>query len=480
MDHTKLAKTLVAGLVATMACCIAYGSHAQLHQSDSLIPVLASLCHWTPFYWEQDRFGMLSAFLAMPIRDPWLNLQFQNWLSIASGASLLFLLPRYFARDDSWVPSGLLALVMLLLTGDDFRFWTLSTCQPYGISFSLLLMGAILWPAPGTTARRWRLGASQALLLLGAWVNVAGPLLVLLLWAGRIVASSAGRQSWRKTIVGIELQIGSGLVVAFLLGYGAARLTTAPFIGTRTHFGSLPVGDWLHGVIALSANVWSALQLPQAAILATVPLIALVAIWRRGGRAAAVMATVATVYLGMVGSTKWLRSNSYAFRYAIPSVLLFVVAIATLLLAPWWHGATNRVKTAVTIVLTATVIGLTFATYGVPSTSRAQSLFAESNGRLTADVIAAECTHLIGDYWSVWPAVFDSARHNYERGNEQRVWGITVRATPTEPQWRSLPISQWRLCSPRGDTERAKYWSAYHLPPAKSVSTLGDLEVFGF
>ena len=41
------------------------GFHA-LEHGDSIVPVLVSLQRWTPFYWDQERFGMLVPLLARP------------------------------------------------------------------------------------------------------------------------------------------------------------------------------------------------------------------------------------------------------------------------------------------------------------------------------------------------------------------------------------------------------------------------------
>ena len=42
------------------------------------MPVLVSLQRWTPFYWDQERYGMLIPALALPVRDPLLNLLLQR------------------------------------------------------------------------------------------------------------------------------------------------------------------------------------------------------------------------------------------------------------------------------------------------------------------------------------------------------------------------------------------------------------------
>jgi len=58
------------GLAAAMSCSTLH----RFQGSDSVVPVLVSLQRWTPFFWQQDRFGMLIPLLAMPVHDPLMNL----------------------------------------------------------------------------------------------------------------------------------------------------------------------------------------------------------------------------------------------------------------------------------------------------------------------------------------------------------------------------------------------------------------------
>ncbi len=46
-------------VLASAAICLDLSTIHQYHASDSLLPVLVSLQHWTPFFWLQDRVGML-------------------------------------------------------------------------------------------------------------------------------------------------------------------------------------------------------------------------------------------------------------------------------------------------------------------------------------------------------------------------------------------------------------------------------------
>jgi len=64
------------------------------HTSDSLIPVLSSLYHWTPFFWQQNRYGSLIPLLSLPLESPFSNLLFQVGLRLFAIASTFFLLAR--------------------------------------------------------------------------------------------------------------------------------------------------------------------------------------------------------------------------------------------------------------------------------------------------------------------------------------------------------------------------------------------------
>ena len=63
-------------------------------RADSFIPVFAGLYRWTPFFWEQNRFGQLIPLLSLPIDSPFANLLFQVGLRLFAVAAAFFLLAR--------------------------------------------------------------------------------------------------------------------------------------------------------------------------------------------------------------------------------------------------------------------------------------------------------------------------------------------------------------------------------------------------
>ena len=65
-----------------LSFAVALGWTLDLHNADSLIPTLVSLDYWLPFFWGQDRFGMLLPLVAAPVHDSFWNLVVQNALGV--------------------------------------------------------------------------------------------------------------------------------------------------------------------------------------------------------------------------------------------------------------------------------------------------------------------------------------------------------------------------------------------------------------
>src|SRR5438045_9723881 len=92
---TSKAWPIAVVLAAALAAWMNSSSLQESQHADSLLLVLTSTQHWTPFYWGQDRYGMLVPLLAMPFRHPALNMLMEGFL--AKTASLVgpVLVPRF-------------------------------------------------------------------------------------------------------------------------------------------------------------------------------------------------------------------------------------------------------------------------------------------------------------------------------------------------------------------------------------------------
>ena len=84
-------------VVSALAAWIGLGSLHDLQHADSLLTVLISTQRWTPFFWGQDRFGMLVPLLAMPLRHPLANLLAQGWLMSTAALLAPFVMARFLA-----------------------------------------------------------------------------------------------------------------------------------------------------------------------------------------------------------------------------------------------------------------------------------------------------------------------------------------------------------------------------------------------
>src|SRR5262249_22276397 len=141
-------------LCAGAALWVDLGTLHRLQHGDSLLPVLVSLQRWTPFFWEQDRYGMLIPLLARPVTHPLGNLLFQGFLNGTCGMSAFFLLARFLVRRPAYPLVGALgATTFLLLAPAPYRFDYLMDAN-YGVWLSLGLGGLIV-AEPGPRGPTW-------------------------------------------------------------------------------------------------------------------------------------------------------------------------------------------------------------------------------------------------------------------------------------------------------------------------------------
>src|SRR5262245_6796546 len=160
------------------------GYHA-FHNSDSLVPVMVSLCRWTAFYWDGNRVGMLLPALALPFDHPFHNLLVQTGLTLFAAFASMFLLARFCLRRPCWPLAGAAGVSLLLFVPTPVRFYTLTFQQmhyPVGLALGL---GSLLVLEPTREGRLlgWRFFVSLFLMALALWANIGmaallGPLVL--------------------------------------------------------------------------------------------------------------------------------------------------------------------------------------------------------------------------------------------------------------------------------------------------------------
>jgi hypothetical protein len=385
--------------VTAAAVVLTLGRMHAHHQSDSLIPVFASLYAWTPYYWEQNRFGMVVALLATPFDHPLANLLVQNGVCLWAGLIAFPLAAAVLFRDRTHVAVGpLTAAAWLVLCPPDTQFLYASTVSVIAVSLALGLAGLL-------AGRRGRWVTAAGCFALAGWTNTAAGLML------APVVLAAGRR--RDVLAGIGL---CGFATAFAL----ALQRIAP--DQTTHLRPPPPDRWaglLTGwwpeFIADTANL-------DHVLLACVGLVLAGRTYRRTGL---------VLCLGMAAYTAgMLLLFDGRIRYLGPGLVLvhlagfggFFTAVGGKL--GRWAG------------LAAVVAALWSG--GVPGVGRVRADLRAKWGADADALHAAGATHLAGDYWRVWPVAFQANLSAADRGDPP-VWAVTFRSRPTAHLWQAIP-----------------------------------------
>ena len=491
--RTGRAAWLLAALVVA-AVLVDLGAFHRLEHGDSLVPVLMSLVRWTPFYWDQERFGMLVPLLAVPVRDPLCNLLWQRLLTILGGLSAVVLLARHVLPARDWPLCGAVALAALLaLPSGGWAFEYLAD-QPYGLSLALALAGlAVAEPGPGRrpgqgwSARRapGRLALGLVLVLLAHWVNATVGLVLGFLAAARAAEDLVTGEP-RGEVAGRFL-VDAVLLGAGLAGGMAMFRAGAAALGHTRHVaeGILPPSQWPASWAATFRNAvaqegpWLAgLGLAAVAGVALLSLPPLRQARRQALWRAAALAVAAALWFGFAASLEWVAGSAHHWRYVSPSLLLLHLAAASLLAEPLARAA-RLARPALGAALLAVPLAA-LAAWGPPSLSGVRADLAAVTGRYAEAVLLARCDLLTGDYWSVWPTLWRIEQLNYERGGGPRVHAVCHRATPTMAEWSGRPRAGLRICRPRtavAERDGERWLRLYGLWPVEVLERWPTLDV---
>jgi hypothetical protein len=473
-------------LCAGLAFWLDLGSLHRYHHGDSIIPVLVSLQDWTPFYWGQNRIGMLFPLLAAPVSDPLLNLLVQDGMAIFCGLATMWLLPRYVLRDATWPIVGAINVAVLLgATPREHQFEFLID-QPFGPSFAMAVGGLLLLEKARSQPVPWpRVFLGVALLIIGHWLNLAIALVLLPLVVARSLLLppgmlSEGHSEHAEGDVSLELvSIGT----AWFWGFVLMQVVGPPSTST----GIAPASGWLIGWIRLATNTWRAVDSERFHVVlgllfsASAAALVVPALRRQAGvpvRAAVTLGTAALVYGAFVGTLEWVRMNQFHYRYVMPSLVLAQTALAILAVAPVARVVGLPARAPLRVAALCLPLLAAGWVHGLPSLPGVRQQLDGRFGSRTAEVIAAGSTHVMGQYWTVWPAVFHANLVLHEQGRKRRVWGITDRSGPTQRLWKTIPRSRWRVAVPIGDPDFDKHVEQYGLEALRLEERLSTISVF--
>jgi hypothetical protein len=502
---------------AGLAVCIDLGTlHAGFY-ADTLLPVFTSLYRWTFFAWEQDRTGMLPSLLALPFHAPLVNLLVQNAFDVFCGLAAFFLLTRYVLRDGSYpIVAALGAAAFVAFPPIDYRY-EFFVNNYHSVWLALGLGGLILAEAPDSGSYGWRRPLFALLLITAAhWVYCTaalylGPLVVfrcLFGWRRQqaIVSTDSTpatpalrrpgifRRWWQSELVVSLLLLSLGFLAG--MGFREYRLRQVPPPNHIAQFDTLPPDQWwitLKGLVEnthryLAPSIWPQVLIGLAA--AGLLLLVLPAVRRQAAlplRAAVAVLLAAGLVTCFMATRTWVQVNLCFFRYILPCAFFVQAALLTVAVAPLAAALSARARNILSSLTLLLVLAGIYHSYGVPSLQQVRinlgldphPLLAGrvpallSPGRddiVTEEVLRAHCTHIAGDYWKVFPALFRANQALYERGESRTIWGLTGRCQPTYDLWKSMPPEELCVAVPVGDGPIADYFfKLYGLPPLSVV-----------
>ncbi len=454
------------------AVAAAWLSVSRLHRlqsCDSLVFSLASLYEWTPFFWEQDRVGMLLPLLVSPVRDPLANLIVLTGLMSFCGLLAPLLFARLVCPHAGAYAAVTAGNALMVALGPVVLQENLYTTCVYPLALCLAV------PAVGLLDRPTALRTLTAfgLLLLAHWVYLGAVLYVLPLAAGRWLVQPTRSRSWAAVRVGLALAVSVGLMS---IAGGEWRRRHPEILNTPS--GDLPLADWPKNWLAflttLAAHdgfaVWAGVVASAGVAGAMVPA------RRVRGEWVAVLPLVfaAGVELLLLGTRAWPAMNAYHPRYLLAAVPAVWAAV---LVAGWGPVLRDRRAGWVAFALLAAAIGWQ---YGPPSLANVRAELAAEAGKDTDDFLLSEAEAIGGEYMATWPAVWHANYARHKLGLPTPVPGVTAKASPWAWRWTTGELRHgFRLAGPFDQQLQTRRWIAHHkLTVVGEPWQVGRLAVF--
>lgn len=450
---------------AIAAAVLATSKFFALHTADSIIYTLASLQHWSLFFWEQDRVGLLIPLLTSPVRNPFINLVIQTWLTCFLGLALPAVLVRLLLPKALGATAAMLANVWFILAAPEalLENHCLFTMYPLGLVLALSAL-IVLEPFEADFLPLWRWVLATVLMMLAMWSYIAVIVLVVPLafvqrlqvqnWQLKALWRRDRCFNWHQVLANF-----AGVIVAtvgFAVGYALMRWGhDLPDYYAPTSNEAMPIAEWPRGLIAFRNSIHrepgGAFWLNTTFIAtATAAIITRKSNDRAVLRTAGLLLFVAIVEVLFCTSRKWIIDINHAnTRYIIATLTAVPLAAAVMLLSPFSNWLARRsswlLMLAGLLVLVASIV----IRFGVPSLSRARSIIDERFGQHSADILSSGAPAISGQYWTMWTTYYHVLLLKYDRNDTSMIVPVGWRTMPFREAWNRLP-SPFMVAVPRG------------------------------
>jgi hypothetical protein len=429
----------------------------RLQSCDSLVFSLASLYEWDPFFWEQDRVGLLLPLLVSPVRDPFANLLALTGLMSLAGLLVPLLLARLVCPHPAAYAAATLGNAVLVAFGPDVLHENLFVACNYPLALCFGLPALKLLDRP--TAGRWVL--ALGLLLLAHWVYLGVAVFLAALAAARWLV----RPRWASWWAGARVALALGVSVAVMAVLSAEWRVLHPEID-ETPSSGLPAVDWPRNWLAFfdSLATFDGVTTWSLAVLAAAGggLLASVLAGRRLWPVALLalpLVPAAAIELLLLGTRAWPAMNQHHPRYLLAGLSAVWVA----LLATAWVPVFRLRPAAAGVTAFALLSAAIGVRYGPPSLAAARFELDDNLGRDTADYLSAQADAVSGEYMATWPNVWHVNLVAHERGEGRVIAGVSARSAPWAWRWRTGPLKGgFRLAGPFDQEPQVRRWVRHH------------------
>ncbi|MDX2154338.1 MAG: hypothetical protein SFV54_26595 [Bryobacteraceae bacterium] len=436
------------------------------HNSDTLLLPLISIERYTPYYWGDNRYGMLVPLLATPIRDYVWNTLFQTQILTLAAFGCVVAFHVWYLRpkpafDVEALSGACLSVVLILLvlrpTPRTAEIFVLA--HPYLLSLLPVLIAA------GVLLRsQWRLPARLLLpfaaLLAAFWINRSMAPLALALVAV-LPAAMPYIKSVPVRLASLAIVV-TAAVLAFAYGAGFPGSDATALVPLQT----VP-----SAVAALATKTAEHIVHPfRLAVL----LVAAALVCKRVGHSidTLIFLSLAVGLAAAMASLKWVQAGQFEPRYWTSPLALVLLpsaaAVSQLVLRVLGPETAGKIVSALGLLLAA-VLG-----FGIPSPGTARHTVVSASAVHQRGIIALRCTHFVGNYAAGWQAAF----HQRATRPEKSLHALTMRAEVLANQWNAVPPDLRVYCGLCGDPEREFYEHHFGLPKMKLIGKSDGICVY--
>lgn len=420
--------------LGVVAALIVLGRYPIGQNSDGLLETIMSVQQLTVFFWGQDRFANLLPALTAGVTDPHANAICQLALRTLLG----LLAPLFFCvlatpRDDAgtaWRATAAASALLLAFMPQREVFEAYIEASPYGTSFALAGFALLAF-------RR------AALAMEGNWSRPALRAIGLVLTCAAYMVNASMVLVAAPLLAGELLLFGSALAMDFSVASLAAVMATAALIAgvpndtphTPFGFGETTIGlSYYGGAMLGKPGRFFACVLPATGV----SLLLLRYGWRDRrvsehlGQAGILVAALTISFIATALSS-WVILNSMHPRYLVPEYFLTAslggVSLVHLVRGTVRSGAVQRaVLVGVCACLLLGAMHRTSSSRKEPTIDIVSGASKEVADAVAAAVLERSLDGVAGDYWDVWPAVFQAEQLAYDFGRPVgHVFGITPR-----------------------------------------------------